>query len=287
MRIRGGTHKEAGQCDIVVISAGAKQRHGGCHALRVKVYSGLTVALSGESRTDLLGRNLSILKSATNDMKPYREDTVILIVANPCDVLTYFAQKYSGLPKSQVIGSGTFLDSARLRGILSEKIGVDASSIDAYVLGEHGESQMVSKGSLLVATLPRADEQPQVAWSCVTIGAVPLDQCLPPNVTIDRKAIAIETKDKAAKIIEAKGATAYGIGALSASICKSILFDQRNVRPISHWVDELGCCLSLPVVLGRRGIVRSFNMPLSQEESDLLTKSASTLKEFIAEAKEA
>ncbi|KAG9788795.1 hypothetical protein HRR83_008670 [Exophiala dermatitidis] len=246
VRIRGGTHKEAGQCDIVVISAGAKQRH-------------------GESRTDLLGRNLAILQSATNDMKPFREDTVILIVANPCDVLTYFAQKYSGLPKSQVIGSGTFLDSARLRGILSEKIGVDASSIDAYVLGEHGETQMV-------------------AWSCVTIGAVPLDQCLPPNVTLDRKAIARETKDKAAKIIEAKGATAYGIAALSASICKSILFDQRNVRPISHWVDELGCCLSLPVVLGRRGIVRSLNMPLAQEERDLLIQSADALKQIISES---
>ncbi|EHY56155.1 L-lactate dehydrogenase A [Exophiala dermatitidis] len=246
VRIRGGTHKEAGQCDIVVISAGAKQRH-------------------GESRTDLLGRNLAILQSATNDMKPFREDTVILIVANPCDVLTYFAQKYSGLPKSQVIGSGTFLDSARLRGILSEKIGVDASSIDAYVLGEHGETQMV-------------------AWSCVTIGAVPLDQCLPPNVTLDRKAIARETKDKAAKIIEAKGATAYGIAALSASICKSILFDQRNVRPISHWVDELGCCLSLPVVLGRRGIVRSLNMPLAQEERDLLVQSADALKQIISES---
>ncbi|KAJ4503863.1 hypothetical protein HRR78_008008 [Exophiala dermatitidis] len=231
VRIRGGTHKEAGQCDIVVISAGAKQRH-------------------GESRTDLLGRNLAILQSATNDMKPFREDTVILIVANPCDVLTYFAQKYSGLPKSQVIGSGTFLDSARLRGILSEKIGVDASSIDAYVLGEHGETQM----------------------------------CLPPNVTLDRKAIARETKDKAAKIIEAKGATAYGIAALSASICKSILFDQRNVRPISHWVDELGCCLSLPVVLGRRGIVRSLNMPLAQEERDLLIQSADALKQIISES---
>lgn len=126
--------------------------------------------------------------------------------------------------------------------------------------------------------------QTQVAWSCVTIGAVPLDQCLPPNVTLDRKAIARETKDKAAKIIEAKGATAYGIAALSASICKSILFDQRNVRPISHWVDELGCCLSLPVVLGRRGIVRSLNMPLAQEERDLLVQSADALKQIISES---
>ncbi|OAP54482.1 L-lactate dehydrogenase [Fonsecaea erecta] len=220
------------------------------------------------SRFGLRRRNLAILKSATYDMKPFREDTVILLVANPVDVLTYFCQKYSGLPKGQIIGSGTFLDSARLRGILAAKLGVDAGSVDAYVLGEHGESQMV-------------------AWSCVTVGAVPLDQCLLPGASIDRKAVALETKDKAAKIIEAKGATAYGIGALSAAICKSILFDQRNVRPISHWVAEYGCCLSLPVVLGRRGIIRSLSIPLNQEERGLLHKSADTLKKFIQEAEQA
>ncbi len=126
-----------------------------------------------------------------------------------------------------------------------------------------------------------------MAWSRVTIGAVPLDQCLPAGVTLDLKAIALQTKNKAAAIIEAKGATAYGIGALSASICKSILFDQRNVRPISHWIEDFGCCLSLPVVLGRRGIVRALNMPLNEEEKDLLAKSAATLKKLITEAEEA
>ena len=100
--------------------------------------------VTGESRTDLVGRNLKILGSAIEDMKPFRDDTIILLVSNPVDILTYFAQKFSGLPKNQVFGSGTFLDSARLRGILAEKCGVAASSIDAYVLGEHGDSQMVS-----------------------------------------------------------------------------------------------------------------------------------------------
>jgi len=85
-----------------------------------------------------------ILNSAINDMKPFREDAVLLLVANPVDVLTYFAQHFSELPKDQVIGSGTFLDSARLRGLLAEKVGVDAGSVDAHVLGEHGESQTVS-----------------------------------------------------------------------------------------------------------------------------------------------
>jgi hypothetical protein len=101
-----------------------------------------------------VGRNLKILGSAIEDMKPFREDTIILLVTNPVDILTYFAQKFSGLPKEQVIGSGTFLDSARLRGILSKKCGVAASSIDAYVLGEHGDSQMVSSNpSISFATL--------------------------------------------------------------------------------------------------------------------------------------
>ncbi|KAK4949847.1 hypothetical protein LTR10_011689 [Elasticomyces elasticus] len=249
VRIRAASHKEAGRSDIIIISAGAKQR-------------------PGESRTDLLARNRSILKCATNDMKPFRQDAVILLVANPVDILAFFCQKYSGLPREQVIGSGTFLDTARLRGILGQKVGVDAGSVDAYVLGEHGESQMV-------------------AWSCITIGAVPLEQCLPGHITLDRKAIATETRDKAAKIIEAKGATSFGIGALAAAICKSIISDQRTVRPVSHYIDSFGCCLSLPVVLSRKGIVRSLNtMPLNQEEKDLLAQSAAALRRLIANAEE-
>jgi malate/lactate dehydrogenase len=99
---------------------------------------------TGESRTDLIGRNQAILSSVIGDMKPIKETAILLLVANPVDVLTYFAHSYSGLPATQVIGSGTFLDSARLRGKLSGEVGVAASSIDAWVLGEHGESQIVS-----------------------------------------------------------------------------------------------------------------------------------------------
>lgn len=195
-------------------------------------------------------------------MKPFRQDTVLLLVANPVDVLTYFAQKFSGLPKNQVVGSGTFLDSARLRGILAAKAEVAASSIDAYVLGEHGESQFV-------------------AWSLASIGGVPLDQVIASGDSIDKKAIAEETKNKATNIIQSKGATNYGIGGVSASICKSILFDQSNIRPVSHYQDDLDVCLSLPAVLGRKGIVRTVPMPLSGDERELLEKSAKALKEVI------
>jgi L-lactate dehydrogenase len=195
-------------------------------------------------------------------MKPFRSDTILLLVANPVDVLTYFAQQFSELPKQQVIGSGTFLDSARLRGILATKAEVAASSIDAYVLGEHGESQFV-------------------AWSLVSIGGVPLEKAVQEGSSIDKSGIAEETKNKATNIMNNKGATAYGIGGVAASICKSILFDQRNIRPVSHYQDGLNVCLSMPAVLGRKGLLRTVNTPLSDEERGLLEKSAKALREVI------
>ena len=244
-RVRAAEHKEAGQCDIIVISAGAAQKE-------------------GESRTDLVGKNLKILSSAIGDCKPFREDAILLLVANPVDVITYFAQKMSGLPKSQVFGAGTFLDSARLRGILAERSGVAASSIDSYVLGEHGDSQFV-------------------AWSHASIGGVPLNKVVSEE-QIDRKKIAEETKQMAASIMENKGATAYGIGGVTASLCKSILFDQRNIRPVSHWQEDLGVCISMPAVIGRKGIVRTIPIELDGEERKNLEGSVKSMKEVIQEA---
>lgn len=195
-------------------------------------------------------------------MKPFRKDTILLLVANPVDVLTYFARQFSGLPDHQVIGSGTFLDSARLRGILAEKSEVAASSIDAYVLGEHGESQFI-------------------AWSLVSIGGIPISKALVIDTSMDHEAIAEETKNKASQIIENKGATNYGIGGVTASICRSLLFDQRNIRPVSFYQEELEVCLSMPAVLGRKGIVNKVEMPLSNVERTQLLASANALKEII------
>ncbi len=197
-------------------------------------------------------------------MKPFAKDTVLLLVANPVDILTYFAQKFSGLPKTQVIGSGTFLDSARLRGILSHGVEVAASSIDAYVLGEHGESQFV-------------------AWSSASIGGVPLDK-VASDKKIDREAVAKDAKSKAAAIMDSKGVTNYGIGGVAASICKSILFDERTIIPLSHYQKDLDCCLSMPAVLGRKGIVRTVPIPLSKEETKELEGSAKSLRDIIADA---
>jgi L-lactate dehydrogenase len=122
---------------------------------------------------------------------------------------------------------------------------------------------------------------PKVAWSIATIGGVPLNRALPPDL-YDPVAIAETCRNSAATIIEGKGATSYGIGAVVSSICSSILFDKDNVRPISHWVPSLGCCLSLPVVLGRRGAARVLPVTLNEEEQAALEKSAKTLKDVIA-----
>lgn len=219
----------------------------------------------GESRTDLIGRNLEILESSIQDMKPFRKDTVLLLVANPVDVLTYFAQQMAGLPKEQVFGSGTVLDSARLRGILGRQCGVAPSSIDAFVLGEHGESQVV-------------------AWSCVSVGGIPLREAMP-RESVDQDAISQETRQKASEIIESKGSTAYGIGGVVGSICKAVLYDTRSVLPVSHYREDLGVCLSTPVVVGRRGITKMLAMPLHGTEREAVEESAKSLEKVIQDAK--
>lgn len=226
----------------------------------------LTRVNAGESRTDLIGRNLKILESSINDMKPFREDTVLLLVANPVDILTYFAQRMAGLPKEQVFGSGSVLDSARIRGTLAQKCGVAASSINAYVLGEHGESQVV-------------------AWSHVVVGGIPLQQAVPKDAQIDKRAISEDTKQTASAIIESKGSTAYGIAGVVGSICEAVLYDTRSVLPISHYQEDLQVCLSTPVVLGRKGIMRSVAMSLDKAEREALVNSAKSLGQVIQDAK--
>lgn len=240
-RVCSATPTEAGQCNIIVITAGAKQR-------------------DGESRRDLIGRNYAILKSVIGDMGQIRKDAVLLLVSNPVDVLTYVAQRLSGLPNGQVIGSGTFLDSVRVRSAVAEQIQVADTAIHAYVLGEHGDSQMV-------------------AWSTATVAGCPI-QTLLPTSSPSLSTLATSAKDKAYSIIAAKGATSYGIASVVSSICESIIFDQRHVRPLSHWVERLGCCVSLPVVLGYGGVLKTLDVPLSDQEKEVLDQSAREIREM-------
>ena len=253
---------DAGQADIIVITAGAKQKPGNPTSY-ISLSARFSSIVLGESRLSLLSRNLHILESIFSSMAPINPNAVLVLVANPVDILTYFARELSGLPESQVIGTGTSLDSARLRGKLSEKTQVSASSIDAYVLGEHGDSQFI-------------------AWSSIAVGTTPLHLALPESTTGGfRKEVSDHTRGAAAAIIASKGCTAYGIGNIAASICKYIMYDQRTVRPVSFFQPELGCCLSMPAVIGRKGIVRPMPIVLDDAEKKELEKCAAELRAII------
>ncbi|CAG8039322.1 unnamed protein product [Penicillium nalgiovense] len=241
-RVRAATHHEASQCDIVVITAGSRSYRGMGYDMRM-IFSNVS---SGETSIQHMYRKIAIIESINNAMKPFGSGTILLIVANPVDLLTSFAQEHSGLPASLVLGSGTFLDSVRLRGLLADKAGVSTSSIDLQVLGVHGESQVV-------------------AWSNATLCGVSIDKALPSN-TFNPNHLANECKQRSQKIIQAKGKISFGIGSAISRICASILFDKRNVYPISHFQPEWGCCFSLPAVLGRNGIIRTVQMSTSSDE---------------------
>lgn len=239
-RVRAATYHEAAQCDIVVITAGSKHN-------------------IGQTTIDYTSRNISIVRNIIEAMTPFRSDTILLVVANPVDLLTSIAQELSGLPASQVLGSGTFLDSVRLRGLMADRAGVAAKSIDIHVLGVHGDPQVV-------------------AWSVATIGGVPIDKSLPPN-TLNRAELSDECKNRSRSIVRAKGATPFGIGSIVSSICSSILLDKRNVRPVSHFQPKFGCCFSLPSVIGRKGVASTISVPLDSDEEADMAKSVKELKE--------
>ncbi|KIW96409.1 L-lactate dehydrogenase [Cladophialophora bantiana CBS 173.52] len=239
-RVRAGTYKEAGECDIVVITAGSKRTR-------------------GETSLQLVERNTAILRRIINSMRPFRSDLIMIVVSHPVDVLTTLAQKLSGLPTRQVIGSGTFLDTVRLRRMLADRFEVATGPVSAYVLGEHGDSQFV-------------------AWSLASIDGVPIGEALPEK-EFNREELAEECKREGQRIVDTKGAIAFGIASVVSNICGSIIFDRRDVRPVSHFQPELDCCVSMPVVLGRHGVVKSLPLPLSSEEKAKLAESAHIVRE--------
>eukprot|EP01116_Phalansterium_solitarium_P003722 TRINITY_DN1454_c0_g1_i1.p2 TRINITY_DN1454_c0_g1~~TRINITY_DN1454_c0_g1_i1.p2 ORF type:complete len:307 (+),score=128.05 TRINITY_DN1454_c0_g1_i1:122-1042(+) len=246
-KVKAGSYQEAGQTDIVVITAGVKQRE-------------------GETRLQLLDRNRRILTSVIDSMKPLNPNLIIILVTNPCDIMTTFAQRVSGLPRSQVFGSGTFLDTQRLRKAVADRIQVSETAVHAYIIGEHGDSQVA-------------------AFSSATVGGMPLlDFPVEPRLTIDElSTMADQAKNKAYAIIKAKGATYFGIASVVASICESIVFNQQTIRPVSCYIDKYQTYVSMPCVLGSKGIERILELPLSDEEKAAFESSATKLRELSAD----
>lgn len=242
IKIRTGEYSDAADCDIVVITAGANQK-------------------PDETRTDLVQKNASILQGIVEPIMEAGFDGIFLVVANPVDTLSFLTWSYSRLPEGRIIGSGTVLDSARLRYRLAEKLGVHPKSIHAYQVGEHGDSELT-------------------LWSTATVGGEKIENLLP---AAERERISKAVRDKAYEIIQRKGATHYGIGACVVQIINCILNDERRVLPVSSLDDNTGVFNGFPAVIGRQGVIRRLELKLTEPEAIKFQKSANAIKATIKE----
>ena len=243
-RVTLGTFKDAGLADIIVITAGARRK-------------------PGQSRLDLIKINQKIIADIIGQMAPINPRAVLIMVSNPVDIMTYWAQRIVSLPSPQVFGSGTYLDTQRLRGFISDKLGISQQSIDAYILGEHGDSQFA-------------------VWSSAQIAGVPLKNFAGmTSRELDRLAQA--AKQKGQDIITLKDATYYGIASCVTDICESVIFNQKRVFPVSVYNEGLGVCLSMPAVIGENGVDQVLSVALDEQESAKLASSAKSLSDVMAE----
>jgi len=250
VKMTAGDYKDAAGSEVVVITAGANQK-------------------PDETRLDLLKKNTSIFKSIITELKKYIDsNTVILVVTNPVDILTYYTYKISGFPKNMVIGSGTVLDTARFRYSIAEQTNVDARNVHAYILGEHGDSEFA-------------------VWSGTTIGMMPLEEYCSECDKIDKDAIYSDVKNAAYKIIEKKGATYYAVALAVKRIVECILRDENSILTVTSCLDgEYGLedlCISVPTVVGAKGAKRVVEINLSASEFKQLRDSAAVLKKHYNE----
>ncbi len=252
--VYAGEYADLAGSRVVIISAGVSQR-------------------PGESRIQLLQRNAQVFHSVIPSILEHAPQAILLVATNPVDIMTHLAARYAaqyGVPSNRVIGTGTTLDTARFRALLGRHIGVDPQHVHAYVIGEHGDSEVLN-------------------WSSVTIAGIPLDDfCQLQNLSIceeDHSSIEDQVRNAAYHIIEAKGATYYGIGSALSRIVEVILRDQRAIltvcTPIEEVVGTRDITISLPRLLGGEGIIATFHPMMDDRELRQLENSASLLRDII------
>jgi len=238
--------------DIVVITAGANQK-------------------PNETRTDLVNKNVALFKDIVPAVAKYAKDAILLVVTNPVDILTYVTLKLSGFPPNKVIGSGTVLDTARLKYMISEYAKVDPSNIHAYIIGEHGDTE-----------LP--------VWSNATIGGMDIETYCSEyaklgNAKNELSAIFEKVKNAAYEIIKLKGATNYSIAMSLVKITRAIIRDENSILPVSTLITDYygisDVCISIPSIVNTKGVEQYVRLELSIEEQELFKHSANTLKKFI------
>lgn len=248
-RVHAGSYEDLVGAEIVVVAAGVSQK-------------------PNETRLQLLERNAQVFEDVIPQIRRYAQDAILLIATNPVDIMTQIATRISGLPPERVIGSGTILDTARFRALLGEYLGVSPQSVHAYVLGEHGDSEVL-------------------VWTEARVGGVSVfdfaEQIGRPINDEVKRQIDEGVRFAAYKIIEGKGATYFGIGAGIARLVRAILNDERAMLTVSALNEEVEgvpeVALSLPRIVGRQGIVATLPVKLGMEEREALRKSAEILKQ--------
>jgi len=251
MEICAGSYDDIADCALIVITAGATQK-------------------PGETRLDLIGKNTAILRSVMKEICARGFGGILLVVSNPVDVLTYAAWKLSGFPRERVIGSGTVLDTGRLKQLLGAELRVDSRNVHAFIIGEHGDSELAVWSEANVSGLDLED------FSCAR------GRCLNAG---DRERLYKEVRDSAYEIIRRKGATYYGIAMAVGRIAEAIVKDEHAVLPVSAVLEGEygleGLALSVPSIVSREGLQEILEMPLSEEERTALGASAEQMKEAI------
>ena len=243
--IRVGDYSECRDADIVVIAAGANQN-------------------PGETRMDLINKNSKIFKSIVGNVMENGFDGIFLVATNPLDVMTYLVQKYSGLPYSRVMGSGTSLDTARLRYLIGEELSINPKNVHAYVIGEHGDSEFVP-------------------WSNVNIGLQNIGSFIDEEKCFD---IENSVRNAAYEIINKKGATYYGIGMCLVRITNAILGDENAIITVSNYDETNGVYVGLPAIINRTGVHKKIFVELNNDETVKLQNSIDIIKDAIRKIEE-
>ena len=255
MKIYAGDYKDCKDADIVVITAGVSQK-------------------DGETRIDLLNRNAAIMKSVVKNIMTSGFDGIILVASNPVDILAYVAWKASGLSSSKVFGSGTSLDTARLRFEIAQRIQISVKNIHAYIMGEHGDTEFV-------------------CWSNAYVGSKPLMDVIESMTELklsDLEEIHNDVKNAAYEIIKRKNATYYGIGMTLVSITSAIINNDNRIVPISVYNNgiydiEKDLYIGLPAVLNSNGVHHVVKIKLNEKENEQLLHSAKVLKDILKQMK--
>ncbi|MEK4234560.1 L-lactate dehydrogenase [Paenibacillus sp. FSL H7-0714] len=250
-KVYAGTHSDCAGMDVVILTAGANPK-------------------AGQTRLDVLEASAVITREIITNIMAGGFDGIFVVAANPVDIVTYMVWKISGLPRHRIIGTGTSIDSSRLKTLLSDVFSIDPRSVNGYALGEHGESQFV-------------------AWSHVTIGGKPILQIMDQHRErfqhLDLEDISRKTKDAGWEIFTKKGSTHFGIGSALAYITRSILNDEHKIIAVSAILDgeygQSGICTGVPAIIGNTGIQELLELNLNTDEAEKFNASCSIVRSGI------